>query len=67
VQLIEPVKPSKLLIQSSEYKSQNLKGVNIFYTSMKKIHGNFALFLSIQNLGMAHATYIQNDISIKFK
>jgi len=34
---------------------------------MKKIHGKFALFLSIQNLGMAHATCIANDISIKFK
>ena len=34
---------------------------------MKKIHGNFALFSSNQNLGMAHATSITNDISIKFK
>jgi hypothetical protein len=34
---------------------------------MKKIHGKFALFLSIQNLGMAHATRNSNDISIKFK
>ena len=34
---------------------------------MKNIHGNFALFLSIQNLGMAHATSNPNDISIKFK
>ena len=34
---------------------------------MKKIHGNFALFLSIKNLGMAHATLIPNDNSTKLK
>lgn len=34
---------------------------------MKNIHGNFVLFLSFEILGMAHATYLTNSISITDK
>jgi len=45
----------------------DFRDVNIFYTSMKKIHGNFVLFLSIKILGTTYASSVSNNTSLKNK
>ena len=58
VQLPEAVKERNNLVAKSESLRTEIKSVNIFCTSMKKIHGNFVLFLFFFILGAANATFI---------